>query len=170
MSFKNLSLYVAWQRIFSQPCIVSFMLLLYKSCHLLTPWCFPLAVTSWWSSFHKIWQQSNCSSWLGFSGDSIPPHYFFFLYFCLELQQIFPFLSWHFHSFIVYMGVCGSFIYVWKGKFSISMHFLNVILLLFYASECYVSKQRKCVLAGFFFSVDDWRYHNFIYFYCLALF
>lgn len=74
---------------------------------------FPLAVTSWWSSFHKIWQQSNCSSWLGFSGDSIPPSHYFFLYFCLGLQQIFLFLSWNFHSFIVYTGVCGSFIYVW---------------------------------------------------------
>lgn len=72
-----------------------------------------LAATSWWSSFHKIWQQSNCSSWLGFSGDSIPPSHYFFLYFCLGLQQIFLFLSWNFHSFIVYTGVCGSFIYVW---------------------------------------------------------
>lgn len=80
-----------------------------------------LAATSWWSSFHKIWQQSDRSAWLGFSSESIfPPLPHSVFYFCLRLQQVFL-LSLNFSFFNCIHSMYGSFTYVGKGKFSSSM-------------------------------------------------
>jgi hypothetical protein len=124
-----------------------------------------LAATSWWSSFHKIWQQSDRSAWLGFSSESIfPPLPHSVFYFSLKLQQVFL-LPLNFSFFNCIHSMYGSFTYVGKGKFSSSMQSKLVMPLESYfgAFLCsWVVCWKKKVLAGLFFSVDDWHYRKFI--------
>ena len=99
-AFKNLSLYAVWQRIFSQPCIVSFT---HATVFL------PLQSHPGGLLFTKFGSNQTALLDLAFPVTLSLP--FLFVFFSIVVTDIF-FMSCHSHSFIVYMGVCGSFIHV----------------------------------------------------------